>query len=146
MRRQTILRQPGSVSQTWRIVDADGISLGRLAAEVAIVLMGKHRPEYTPNIISGEVVVVTNGKKIALTGNKAEQRLKMRYTEYPGGLKTQTYGQVREENPERLIKDAVRRMLPKNRLARVMLKNLHVVDGTEHPFAGHKPAALAVSK
>lgn len=146
MRRQTILRQPGSVSQTWRIVDADGISLGRLAAEVAIVLMGKHRPEYTPNVISGEVVVVTNGKKIALTGNKAEQRLKMRYTEYPGGLKTQTYGQVREENPERLIKDAVRRMLPKNRLARVMLKNLHVVDGAEHPFAGHKPAALAVSK
>lgn len=142
MRRQTFVAKPGELSVTWRVVDASGVSLGRLAAEVATVLMGKHRPEYTPHVISGEAVVVLNGLKVALTGRKAEQRLKMRYTEYAGGLKTQTYGQVRQENPERLIRDAVRRMLPKNRLARVMLKNLHVYNGTEHPHAGHNPKPL----
>ncbi|QOI99951.1 MAG: 50S ribosomal protein L13 [Phycisphaeraceae bacterium] len=144
LRRQTTLALPGTVSTTWRVVDASGIPLGRLAAEVATVLMGKHRPEYTPHVVSGEAVVVINGTKVEMTGRKGEQRLKMRYTEYPGGLKTQTYGQVREENPERLIKDAVRRMLPKNRLARVMLKNLHVYEGTEHPHGGHKPKELKV--
>jgi len=143
-RRQTTIRQPGSMSTTWRVIDASGIPLGRLASEVAIVLMGKHRPDYTPHVMSGEAVVVLNGKKIALTGRKAEQRMKQRYSEYPGGLKMESYGQVREEHPERLIRDAVRRMLPKNRLARVMLKNLHVVDGSDNPFAAHKPQALTV--
>jgi large subunit ribosomal protein L13 len=80
-------------------------------------------------------VIVTNATKVALTGNKAEQRLKMRYTEYPGGLKTETYGQVRERKPERLIEDAVRRMLPKNRLSRHILKNLKVYPGAEHPHS-----------
>jgi len=144
MRRETTLRKPGSVSVTWRMVDAANVPLGRLAAEVATVLMGKHRPDYTPHVVSGEAVVVINGKQVALTGRKAEQRMKQRYTEYPGGLKMESYGQVREENPERLIRDAVRRMLPKNRLARVMLKNLHVYEGAEHPHGSHKPATLIV--
>lgn len=143
-RRQTTLRQPGSMSTTWRVVDAAGVPLGRLAAEVAIVLMGKHRPDWTPHALSGEAVVVLNSKKVALTGRKAEQRMKQRYSEYPGGLKMESYGQVREEHPERLIRDAVRRMLPKNRLARIMLKNLHVMEGADHPYAGHKPQALTV--
>lgn len=144
-RRQTSLLKPGSGSNTWRVVDAAGIPLGRLANEIAIVLMGKHRPEYTPHVYCGEQVIVTNAEKVELTGRKSVQRLKMRYTEYPGGLKTQTYGQVRERDPETLVKDAVRRMLPKNRLSRIMLKGLVVVKGAQHTHAAHKPTELKVS-
>ena len=143
-RRQTFIAKPGQVSKGWHVVDAEGIPLGRLAAEVAQVLMGKHRPEYTPHVDTGEFVVVTNAQKVGLTGRKAEQRLKMRYSKYPGGLKAETYGQVRERKPELLVEDAIRRMLPKNRLARVMLKNLKVVPGAEHEFANQNPQKLTI--
>lgn len=146
MRRQTYYAKPGEIKQNWRIVDADGIPLGRLAAEVAIVLMGKHRPDYTPHVVSGDYVIVTNASKVELTGRKAEQRLRKWYTEFPSGLKTQTFGQVRQTHPERLIEDAVRRMLPKNRLSRVLMKNLKVYPGAEHPHTGSKPAELAVTR
>jgi large subunit ribosomal protein L13 len=142
--RQTYLAKPGSIRKTWRVVDATGIPLGRLAAEVAQVLMGKHRPEYTPHVDTGEGVIVTNASTVVLTGRKAEQRLKMRYSKYPGGLKAETYGQVREKKPDRLVRDAVRRMLPKNRLSRVMIKNLVVVPGADHPHADRQPAPLQV--
>lgn len=145
MRRQTTLLKPNGVARQVRTVDADGIPLGRLAAEIAIILMGKHRPDYTPHVDCADKVIVTNGKKVEMTGRKGEQRLKMRYTEYPGGLKTSTYNQVREAKPELLISDAVRRMLPKNRLSRIMLQSLHVVKGSEHPHANHKPTELKVS-
>lgn len=143
-RRQTYLAKPNELNKSWRIVDATGISLGRLAAEVATVLMGKHRPEYTPHVDSGDFVIVTNAKKVGLTGRKAEQRLKLRYSQYPGGLKAESYGQVRERKPELLIEDAVRRMLPKNRLARVMLKGLMVYEGAEHPHGAQNPTKLTV--
>jgi large subunit ribosomal protein L13 len=142
MRRETFFAKSGEIPQTWRHVDADGQPLGRLAVEVATVLMGKHRPEYTPHVDTGDFVIVTNATKVALTGNKAEQRLKMRYTEYPGGLKTETYGSVRQRRPEKLIEDAVRRMLPKNRLSRHMMKKLKVYPGAEHPHAGVKVVPL----
>lgn len=144
MRRQTFYLKPGEASKTWRVVDASGIPLGRLAAEVATVLMGKHRPEYTPHVDCGECVVVTNGTKVELTGRKAEQRMKQRYTGFNSGLKMESYGAVRERKPDLLIKDAVRRMLPKNRLSRVMLANLHVVPGADHPWGAQKPKELAV--
>src|SRR5262249_30503895 len=116
MRRDTYLATPQTVpSKTWRIVDADGQHLGRLAVEVANVLMGKHRPEYTPHVDCGDFVIVTNAKKVVMTGRKAEQRMKLRYTRHTGGLKARPYAQVREAHPERLISDAVRRMMPKNR-------------------------------
>jgi large subunit ribosomal protein L13 len=118
--------------------------LGRLAAEVAIVLMGKHRPEYTAHVDCGDYVIVTHGTKVALTGRKAEQRLKLHYTGYPGGLKAETYGQVRDRKPESLISDAVRRMLPKSRLGRVMLGKLKVVPGAEHEFAAKNPTELKI--
>ncbi|MBS0198138.1 MAG: 50S ribosomal protein L13 [Planctomycetes bacterium] len=143
-RRQTFLAKEGDIKRSWHIVDASGIPLGRLAVEVANVLMGKHRPTYTPHVDTGDYVVITNASKVGMTGRKAEQRLKMRYTRYPGGLKTETYGQVRDRKPELLIGDAVRRMMPKNRLSRVMLKKLHVVEGAEHPYAAHNPAQLVV--
>lgn len=143
-RRQTYLAKPGEIKKTWRIIDAEGVPLGRLAAEVAVVLMGKHRPEYTPHTDTGEGVIVTNATKVMLTGRKAEQRLYMWYTKYPGGHKTRTYGQLREGKPDLLVETAVRRMLPKNRLARVMLKNLRVVAGAEHTMASLAPTELKV--
>lgn len=143
-RRQTFLAKEGDIKRSWHIVDAEGIPLGRLAVEVANVLMGKHRPTYTPHIDTGDYVVITNASRVGLTGRKAEQRLKQRYTSYPGGLKTETYGQVRDKKPQLLISDAVRRMMPKNRLSRVMLKKLHIVEGAEHPYAANNPAKLEV--
>ncbi|MBA4027943.1 MAG: 50S ribosomal protein L13 [Planctomyces sp.] len=144
MRRQTYFAKNGEVAKSWRVIDAQGTPLGRLAAEVAIVLMGKHRPEYTPHTDTGDKVIVINGSSVELTGRKAELRLKLRYSGYPGGLKAETYGQVRAKNPERLISDAVRRMLPKNRLGRVMLTNLYVYPGADHPHAKERLAELKV--
>jgi large subunit ribosomal protein L13 len=143
-RRQTFIAKPGQVSKGWHVVDAEGVPLGRLAAEVAQVLMGKHRPEYTPHVDTGEIVIVTNAQKVGLTGRKAEHRLKLRYTKYPGGLKAETYGQVRDKKPELLVEDAIRRMMPKNRLSRVMLKNLKIVPGAEHEFTSQKPQTMTI--
>ena len=133
MRRQTFFAKNGEIKKQWRHIDAADQPLGGLAVEVATALMGKHRPEYTPHVDSGDFVIVTNATKIALTGKKAEQRFKQRYTEYPGGLKLESYGSVRQRRPEILIQDAVRRMMPKNRLSRHVLKNLKVYPGPEHP-------------
>jgi large subunit ribosomal protein L13 len=142
MRRQTFFAKTGEVPKQWRHVDAEGQPLGRLAVEVATVLMGKHRPEYTPHVDTGDFVIVTNAGKVAMTGNKAQQRLKMRYTEYPGGLKTETYESVRRRKPEKLIEDAVRRMLPKNRLGRQMLTKLKVYPAADHPHVSQNPIPL----
>lgn len=144
LRRQTYMAKKGEVDRSWRIVDATDKSLGRLAAEVATVLMGKHRPEYTPHVDTGDFVIITNATQVGLTGRKAEQRIKQRYSGYPGGLKFESYGQLRERRPEKLIEDAVRRMLPKNRLGRVMLKKLRVYPGAEHPHASQHPTPLEV--
>lgn len=142
MRRQTFMAKNGEVPRTWRVVDAEGQSLGRLAVDIATVLMGKHRPEYTPHVFCGDPVVVTNASKVVLTGNKANQKVRKHYTGYMGGLKTESYAEVRERRPEVLIEDAVRRMLPKNRLGRVMMKNLKVYGGADHPHAGKTLAPL----
>lgn len=144
-RRQTTLLQKQTVPpRRWHIVDASGVPLGRLASDVAIILMGKHRPEYTPHVDTGDFVVVTNAKTIGMTGKKAEQRLRLRYTSYPGGQRAETYGSLRERRPEKLVEDAVRRMLPKSRLGRQMLKKLKVYPGTDHPHHSQQPAALVV--
>lgn len=142
MRRQTTYIAK-DIKKTWRLVDADGQSLGRLAAEVAVVLMGKHKPEYTPFADCGDNVIIINSKKVGLTGKKAEQKLKLWYTGYPGGQRARTYGQVRESKPETLIGDAVRRMLPKNRLGRVMLSNMKVYPTADHP---HKDVSVVEMK
>ncbi len=144
MRRQTTFAKAGEVEKKWHVVDATDVPLGRLASDIAVVLMGKHRPEYTPHVDTGDFVIVTNASKVALTGRKAEQRLKMHYTGYPGGLKVRTFGEVREKHPERLIEDAVRRMLPKNRLGRVMLKKLKVYAGEDHPHQAQQPTPMQV--
>ena len=143
MRRQTFFaKTAGEIPKQWHHADADGRPLGRLAVEIATVLMGKHRPEYTPHVDTGDFVIVTNGTKVGLTGAKAEQKYKQRYTEYPGGLKTESYGSLRQRKPEQLIEDAVRRMMPKNRLTRHLLKNLKVYPGPDHPHAAENPIPL----
>ncbi len=145
MRRETfIATREQQVPKQWRHVDAKDVPLGRLAAEVAQVLMGKHRPEYTPHVDTGDFVIVTNARQVALTGKKAEHRFKQRYTEYPGGLKYESYGQLRQRRPEKLVEDAVRRMLPKSRLGRHMLGKLKVYPESEHPHADRNPVALAI--
>lgn len=136
------MAKPGEVPRTWRVVDAEGQSLGRLAVDVATVLMGKHRPEYTPHVFTGDPVVVTNASKVVLTGKKAQQKVRKHYTGYISGLKMETYESVMARRPEVLIEDAVRRMLPKNRLGRVMMKNLMVYAGEEHPHAEKTLAPL----
>lgn len=145
MRRDTYLATPQTVpAKTWRLVDATGVSLGRLAVDVANVLMGKHRPEYTPHVDCGDYVIVINGSKVGLTGRKAVQSMKQRYTSHPGGLKMESYGSLRQRRPEKLIEDAVRRMMPKNRLSRHMLDKLKVYPGAEHPHASQQPVKMDV--
>jgi len=140
--RQTTFRKTGEPNPSWRHVDAEGQVLGRLASDIAVVLMGKHRPDYTPHVDTGDFVVVTNAEKVKLTGRKAEQSVRKRYTGYPGGLKSETFGNLRERRPEALLEDAVRRMLPKNRLGRQMFKKLKVYRGSDHPHQAQQPTPL----
>lgn len=142
MRRQTYMAKAGEVEQNWHVVDATDQVLGRMATEIAQVLMGKHRPEYTPHVDTGDYVVVTNARNVKLTGRKDAQSVRTRYTGYPGGLKVETFGALRERKPEALVEDAVRRMLPKNRLGRVMLKKLKVYAGSEHPHQAQQPVEM----
>lgn len=142
--RQTIQVQPGQVQQTWKVVDATDKPLGRLASEVAVVLMGKHRPEYTPHVDTGDWVIVLNASKVALSGNKAERRFRQTYTEHPNGRRLESYGSLRERRPDQLVEDAVRRMLPKSRLGRVMLSHMKVYAGGEHPHQAQQPVPMEI--
>ena len=144
MPRQTYFAKAGDVTPQWRHVNAEGQVLGRIATEIATVLMGKHRPEYTPHVDCGDFVVVTNCEKVVLTGRKAEQKAKLTYSGYPGGLKSRTYAELLKRRPERLMEDAVRRMLPKNRLGRQMLKKLKVYAGSDHPHHAQQPEPLTI--
>lgn len=144
MRQTTIRTKPEQVKQQWRVVDADGKRLGRLAAEVAQVLMGKHRPDYTPHIDTGDPVIVLNAEKIVMTGRKAEQRLMTFYSGYAGGLRVETYETLLERQPDRVIERAVARMLPKGRLGRQMIDKLKVYKGAEHPHAAQQPIPMDI--
>ncbi|MFO1078697.1 MAG: 50S ribosomal protein L13 [Planctomycetota bacterium] len=127
---------------TWRLVDASGQALGRMATEIATMLMGKHRVDYTPHMLVGEGVIVVNAAKVRVTGNKAETREYTRYTGFPGGLRTTTLEDYLRNDPEELIRLAVRRMLPKNRLAKRMIERLKVYSGAEHPHGAQKPSQV----
>jgi len=144
MPRQTYFAKSSEITPEWCCVDAEGEVLGRLAVRIARVLMGKHKPSYTPHIDSGDFVIVTNAGGIVMTGRKAEQRFKKTYSGYPGGLRQRSYGEIREKHPEQLIEDAVRRMLPKGRLGRQMYKKLKVYRGGEHPHQAQNPGPLPV--
>jgi large subunit ribosomal protein L13 len=133
------------VARSWWVVDGEGAIVGRLAAEIAMVLMGKHRPTYTPHVDTGDFVIVTNADKVVLTGKKWDQKVYTRYTGYPG-LRVETARSVRERAPDRVLREAVRRMLPKNKLATRMLGKLKIYCGPEHPHQAQKPQPLATGK
>ena len=130
------------VTRRWFIVDAENQVLGRLCTRIATVLRGKHRPEYTPHVDTGEYVIVINADKVKLTGKKELVKIYQNYSGYPGGLRELTASEVRTRRPERLIESAVKGMLPKNKLANAMLGKLWVYAGPDHPHAAQKPEPL----
>jgi large subunit ribosomal protein L13 len=128
----------------WRIVDADGKTLGRLATQIANVLRGKNKPTYTPHVDVGDFVIVVNAEKVAVTGDKREKKLYWRHSGYPGGIRSRTLGDLLEKRPEEVIRKAVKGMLPRNRLARQQLRKLKVYAGPEHPHQAQKPEQLEI--
>src|SRR5215216_5874508 len=134
--------KPGEVERTWYLVDAEGKTLGRLATQIADMLRGKGKPQYTPHVDTGDFVVVVNAEKIAVTGNKLDDKLYYRHSGYPGGLKERTLREQLARRPEEVIRKAVKGMLPRNRLARRQLTKLKVYAGPEHPHDAQGPKPL----
>lgn len=128
--------------RAWRLVDADGVVLGRLASRVATILRGKHKPIYTPHLDTGDGVIVINAEKVRLTGRKAQRDRIYRHSGYPGGLRSVTLGTLLATKPERLVTEAVRGMLPHTRLGRQMIRKLRVYKGSEHRHAAQKPVKV----
>lgn len=141
---RTYQAKVGEIDRQWFHVDASDQILGRLATRLATVLMGKHRPTYTRHVDTGDFVVVTNADKIRVTGRKAETMVYPRYSYYPGGYKEDTYERVMEKHPERIVREAVRRMLPKSALGRHMLLKLKVYASQTHPHTAQDPGPLPV--
>ncbi|GMV98754.1 MAG: 50S ribosomal protein L13 [Phycisphaerae bacterium] len=139
---KSYLARPGQVGGQWHLVNADGKVLGRMATQLATILMGKHKPTYTPHVLTGDFVVVINAEKVRLTGKKIEQMEYDRYSYHPGGRKVDPIRKVLAEHPERVIYRAVRRMLPKNKLGRDMLSRLKIYAGANHPHQAQQPQPL----
>lgn len=139
--QRTYIAHVGDIEKQWMLVDAQDEVLGRLASDIAMVLMGKHRPQYTPNIDCGDFVVVINADKVAMTGNKMDVRHFTWYTGYTG-LRLESYADRQARKPEDLIFHAVRRMMPKNKLARHMMNKLKIYAGPEHPHVAQDPQPL----
>ena len=138
---KTYMAKPGEVRQNWWLVDAEGKVLGRLASDIATILMGKHRPTYTPHVDTGDFVIVTNVEKIVLTGNKWSQKKYTWYTGYPG-QRSETAEARRQRRPELILSEAVRRMLPKNKLGRKMLSKLKIFIGPTHNHQAQQPEPI----
>jgi large subunit ribosomal protein L13 len=141
---KTISVKPESVKHDWYVIDAEGEILGRMATEIAVRLRGKHKPEYTPHVDTGDYIVVINAKSVRVTGNKAKDKLYHRHTGYPGGLKSITFEKLIDKAPERVIQSAVKGMLPKGPLGRAMFKKLKVYANAEHPHTAQQPQQLTL--
>ena len=139
---KTYSAKTNEVDQAWLLVDAEGQTLGRMAAEIAHRLRGKHKPEFTSHIDTGDFVVVVNCEKVKVTGNKAKDKIYHAHSGYPGGLKSISFEKLIERAPERVIQNAVKGMLPKNALGRAMFKKLKVYAGSEHPPGAQQPQAV----
>lgn len=136
---RTVSAKPGEVEQSWYVIDASGYNLGRLATRVATVLRGKHKPMFTPHVDTGDFVVVINASQVGLTGRKLQHMHYHRYSGYVGGLKSLDAETVRADDPERMIQEAVKGMLPKNKLSRHIIKKLKVYGGADHPHQAQQP-------
>ena len=139
---KSFIAKKGQVDQKWWVVDADEAILGRLATKIAMTLMGKTKPTYTPHVDTGDFVIVVNAEKVRLTGNKAQTKEYQTYSGHPGGQKIIPYERMKERHPERIVEMAVRRMLPKNKLGEAMFKKLKVCIGPDHPHAAQQPEKM----
>ena len=140
----TVFAHPEKVRRDWFVVDASGRTLGRLATQLAFRLRGKHKPQYTPHVDTGDHIIVINAEKIAVTGNKLTDKVYYWHTGAIGGIKSRTLDKMLEQRPERVIELAVKGMLPKNPLGRAMFKKLHVFAGPNHPHAAQQPKPLDI--
>ncbi len=141
---KTFSAKPAEVKRDWYVIDAEGKTLGRLASEVALRLRGKHKPEYTPHVDTGDYIIVINAEKIGVTGNKEKDKIYYRHTGYIGNMKSVSLGKLRQTFPDRIITTAVKGMLPKNPLGRAMFKKLKVYAGSEHNHQAQQPKVLEI--
>jgi len=141
---RTYTAKAGEVEQGWYVVDAQGKVLGKLATQIAVRLRGKHKPEYTPHVDTGDYVVVVNAAKVRVTGRKTERKVYYRHSGYPGGLKETNFAKLRAAKPERVLQHAVKGMLPKGPLGYAMLKKLKVYAGGTHPHSAQQPKTLEI--
>ncbi|TRD11330.1 50S ribosomal protein L13 [Erythrobacter insulae] len=144
--KQTQSAKPAEVEKKWHLIDADGLVVGRLAAIIANHLRGKHKPSYTPHVDCGDHIIVINADKVKFTSNKAEKKIYYKHTGHPGGIKETTPAKILEGRfPERVLKKAVERMIPRGPLGRDQMRALHLYNGTEHPHDGQSPQVLDVA-
>ena len=143
---RTYTPKAADIERRWHVIDASDVVLGRLAAQAAVLLRGKHKPTFAPHVDTGDFVIIVNAGKVALTGNKRDQKISYRHSGYPGGLKAVGYVELLEKNPRRAVEQAVRGMLPKNSLGRQTLSKLKVYAGPEHPHAAQKPVPFEITQ
>jgi large subunit ribosomal protein L13 len=143
---RTYTPRPGEVEQTWYVIDATDVVLGRLASQVATLLRGKHKPTFAPHVDTGDFVVVVNAEKVALTGAKLQQKQEYRHSGYPGGLRATSYATLLEKHPRRAVEKAVRGMLPHTTLGRQMLSKLKVYAGPDHPHQAQQPVPFEITQ
>ncbi|MDO4670727.1 MAG: 50S ribosomal protein L13 [Aerococcus sp.] len=142
--RQTYMAKPNETERKWVLLDATDVPLGRLSTVAASMLRGKNKPTFTPNVDTGDSVIIINAEKVKLTGKKATDKKYYRHSGYTGGIKEVTAGTLREQKPERLVENSIRGMLPHNSLGRLQFKHLHVYAGPEHKHAAQQPVALNI--
>lgn len=143
---RTYSPKPGDVDRKWHVIDAEDVVLGRLAVQTATLLRGKHKPTFAPHVDNGDFVIIVNAEKVALSGNKREDKLAFRHSGYPGGLKQVAYGDLLDKDPRKAIEKAVWGMLPKNRLGRALMKKLKVYAGPEHPHSAQQPQTFEIKQ
>ncbi|HTN32863.1 MAG TPA: 50S ribosomal protein L13 [Marinobacter sp.] len=141
---KTLSAKPETVKRDWYVVDAAGKTLGRMSTEIALRLRGKHKPEYTPHVDTGDYIVVINASQVRVTGNKASGKMYYSHTGFPGGIKSINFEKLIEKAPEQIIQKSVKGMLPKGPLGRAMFKKLKIYAGTEHPHAAQQPKELDI--
>ncbi|HNP55354.1 MAG TPA: 50S ribosomal protein L13 [Gordonia sp. (in: high G+C Gram-positive bacteria)] len=142
----TYTPKAGDITRTWHVIDATDVVLGRLAVQSATLLRGKHKPTYAPHIDGGDFVIVVNADKVAITGNKASGKMKYRHSGHPGGLKSTSLGDLLATKPERAVEQAIKGMLPKNKLGRAMGSKLKVYAGPNHPHAAQRPVPFEIKQ
>jgi len=143
---RTFSPKAGDIQRQWHVIDASDVILGRLASQVAILLRGKHKPVFAPHVDTGDFVVVVNAEKVALSGNKLQDKRAYRHSGYPGGIHSVNYGELLAKHPERVIEKAVKGMLPKNSLGRNMLRKLKVYAGPDHPHQAQQPTPFTINQ